>query len=94
MVAARPGGGAGAGGGRGRDAARKTPASAPALAGCGAAMGPLLLLFSLIVPAAGRGQLRAFVVAHSHMDVGWVYTVQVGPAEEGGRQAGEGGRRG
>lgn len=94
MVAARPGGGAGAGGGRGRDAARKTPASAPALAGCGAAMGPLLLLFSLIVPAACRGQLRAFVVAHSHMDVGWVYTVQVGPAEEGGRQAGEGGRRG
>ncbi|KAM9661039.1 epididymis-specific alpha-mannosidase isoform 4-T4 [Morphnus guianensis] len=42
---------------------------------------PLLLLlllrfFSLLPPAGGRGELRAFVVAHSHMDVGWVYTVQ------------------
>ncbi|XP_069650124.1 epididymis-specific alpha-mannosidase isoform X5 [Haliaeetus albicilla] len=36
----------------------------------------LLLFFSLLPPADGRGELRAFVVAHSHMDVGWVYTVQ------------------
>ncbi|NWZ42383.1 MA2B2 mannosidase, partial [Brachypodius atriceps] len=28
-----------------------------------------------LLPRAG-GDLRAFVVAHSHMDVGWVYTVQ------------------
>ncbi|NXR63199.1 MA2B2 mannosidase, partial [Rhadina sibilatrix] len=28
-----------------------------------------------LLPRAG-GELRAFVVAHSHMDVGWVYTVQ------------------
>ncbi|NWH78465.1 MA2B2 mannosidase, partial [Piaya cayana] len=31
---------------------------------------------SLLPGAGGRGDLRAFVVAHSHMDVGWVYTVQ------------------
>ncbi|XP_064305166.1 epididymis-specific alpha-mannosidase isoform X4 [Phalacrocorax carbo] len=36
----------------------------------------LLLLLSLLSRADGRGELRAFVVAHSHMDVGWVYTVQ------------------
>lgn len=41
-------------------------------------MGPLLLLICLALPATSRGELRAFVVAHSHMDVGWVYTVQVG----------------
>ncbi|XP_039584861.1 epididymis-specific alpha-mannosidase [Passer montanus] len=35
---------------------------------------PLLPLLALM-PRAG-GELRAFVVAHSHMDVGWVYTVQ------------------
>ncbi|RMC14365.1 hypothetical protein DUI87_09460 [Hirundo rustica rustica] len=35
---------------------------------------PLLPLLALL-PRAG-GELRAFVVAHSHMDVGWVYTVQ------------------
>ncbi|XP_015480836.1 epididymis-specific alpha-mannosidase [Parus major] len=37
----------------------------------------LLLLLPLLalLPRAG-GDLRAFVVAHSHMDVGWVYTVQ------------------
>ncbi|KAJ7427304.1 epididymis-specific alpha-mannosidase [Willisornis vidua] len=34
---------------------------------------PLLIL--ALLPRAG-GDLRAFVVAHSHMDVGWVYTVQ------------------
>ncbi|KAM6132918.1 epididymis-specific alpha-mannosidase [Pterocles gutturalis] len=42
-------------------------------------MRPALLLpvlLSLLPQAHGRGQLRAFVVAHSHMDVGWVYTVQ------------------
>ncbi|XP_064367528.1 epididymis-specific alpha-mannosidase isoform X2 [Dromaius novaehollandiae] len=37
---------------------------------------PLLLLLGLAPRAGGRGPLRAFVVAHSHMDVGWVYTVQ------------------
>uniref|UniRef100_A0A8U7M2R2 Alpha-mannosidase n=1 Tax=Corvus moneduloides TaxID=1196302 RepID=A0A8U7M2R2_CORMO len=37
---------------------------------------PLLLLLALLPRAGGRGELRAFVVAHSHMDVGWVYTVQ------------------
>lgn len=43
-----------------------------------AAPGILLLLPLLaLLPRAG-GDLRAFVVAHSHMDVGWVYTVQVG----------------
>ncbi|XP_066173322.1 epididymis-specific alpha-mannosidase isoform X2 [Sylvia atricapilla] len=35
----------------------------------------LLLPLVALLPRAG-GQLRAFVVAHSHMDVGWVYTVQ------------------
>ncbi|XP_074848559.1 epididymis-specific alpha-mannosidase isoform X2 [Carettochelys insculpta] len=30
----------------------------------------------LIARAACLGELRAFVVPHSHMDVGWVYTVQ------------------
>ncbi|XP_030095069.2 epididymis-specific alpha-mannosidase [Serinus canaria] len=35
---------------------------------------PLLPLLALLPRAAG--ELRAFVVAHSHMDVGWVYTVQ------------------
>ncbi|XP_071303327.1 epididymis-specific alpha-mannosidase [Agelaius tricolor] len=35
---------------------------------------PLLPLLALLPRAAG--DLRAFVVAHSHMDVGWVYTVQ------------------
>lgn len=48
------------------------------------AMGPLrwLPLFGqllLLWPLAARpaGPIRAFVVPHSHMDVGWVYTVQV-----------------
>ncbi|NXQ38872.1 MA2B2 mannosidase, partial [Catharus fuscescens] len=30
----------------------------------------------LALPPRAGGELRAFVVAHSHMDVGWVYTVQ------------------
>lgn len=38
----------------------------------------LLLLPLLALPPRAGGELRAFVVAHSHMDVGWVYTVQVG----------------
>uniref|UniRef100_A0A8C3FEM4 Alpha-mannosidase n=1 Tax=Chrysemys picta bellii TaxID=8478 RepID=A0A8C3FEM4_CHRPI len=36
----------------------------------------LLAFLSLIPRAACLGELKAFVVAHSHMDVGWVYTVQ------------------
>ncbi|XP_063257655.1 epididymis-specific alpha-mannosidase isoform X1 [Prinia subflava] len=35
----------------------------------------LLLPLLALLPRAGA-ELRAFVVAHSHMDVGWVYTVQ------------------
>ncbi|XP_053921874.1 epididymis-specific alpha-mannosidase isoform X2 [Cuculus canorus] len=35
----------------------------------------LLSLLSSLLPGSS-GELRAFVVAHSHMDVGWVYTVQ------------------
>lgn len=48
----------------------------------GAPLLPLVLL-SLLPWADGSGALRAFVVAHSHMDVGWVYTVQVGPCGAG-----------
>ncbi|XP_071600090.1 epididymis-specific alpha-mannosidase isoform X2 [Heliangelus exortis] len=37
----------------------------------------LLLVLGSLPPATwGSGELRAFVVPHSHMDVGWVYTVQ------------------
>uniref|UniRef100_A0A8C4WHP7 Alpha-mannosidase n=1 Tax=Gopherus evgoodei TaxID=1825980 RepID=A0A8C4WHP7_9SAUR len=36
----------------------------------------LLAFLSLIPRAPCLGELKAFVVAHSHMDVGWVYTVQ------------------
>ncbi|KAM9677390.1 LOW QUALITY PROTEIN: epididymis-specific alpha-mannosidase [Trichechus inunguis] len=44
-------------------------------------MGPLrwlLALLALLRPQGVRpaGPIRAFVVPHSHMDVGWVYTVQ------------------
>uniref|UniRef100_K7FPL6 Alpha-mannosidase n=1 Tax=Pelodiscus sinensis TaxID=13735 RepID=K7FPL6_PELSI len=42
----------------------------------GGTMYLLLAFLSLIPRAAGLGELKAFVVAHSHMDVGWVYTVQ------------------
>ncbi|XP_039241766.1 epididymis-specific alpha-mannosidase isoform X2 [Pipra filicauda] len=35
-----------------------------------------LLILALLPRAGGRSDLRAFVVAHSHMDVGWIYTVQ------------------
>ncbi|XP_012520574.1 PREDICTED: epididymis-specific alpha-mannosidase isoform X2 [Propithecus coquereli] len=39
---------------------------------------PLLLRLLLLRPPGARpaGPIRAFVVPHSHMDVGWVYTVQ------------------
>ncbi|XP_058157218.1 epididymis-specific alpha-mannosidase [Dasypus novemcinctus] len=39
---------------------------------------PLLALLAWLLPRGARpaGPIRAFVVPHSHMDVGWVYTVQ------------------
>uniref|UniRef100_A0A8C8ZV26 Alpha-mannosidase n=1 Tax=Prolemur simus TaxID=1328070 RepID=A0A8C8ZV26_PROSS len=39
---------------------------------------PLLVRLLLLRPPGARpeGPIRAFVVPHSHMDVGWVYTVQ------------------
>lgn len=40
---------------------------------------PLLLGALLLRGSRAAGPIRAFVVPHSHMDVGWVYTVQVGP---------------
>lgn len=47
-------------------------------------MGPLRWLsllgqLLLVWPRAAQpaGPIRAFVVPHSHMDVGWVFTVQV-----------------
>lgn len=48
-------------------------------------MGPLrwLSLFTqlllLLLPGTWpRGPIRVFVVPHSHMDVGWLYTIRVG----------------
>lgn len=38
-------------------------------------LGQLLLLRPLAAHSADP--IQAFVVPHSHMDVGWVYTVQV-----------------
>lgn len=38
-------------------------------------LGQLLLLWPLAVQPASP--IWAYVVPHSHMDVGWVYTVQV-----------------
>lgn len=55
--------------------------AAAAMAPPGIMLLPLLPLLALL-PRAG-GELRAFVVAHSHMDVGWVYTVQVGGGAAG-----------
>uniref|UniRef100_A0A8C8VKA8 Alpha-mannosidase n=1 Tax=Pelusios castaneus TaxID=367368 RepID=A0A8C8VKA8_9SAUR len=53
-------------------------AAVPAAAlGAGGAMYLPLLAFLCLMPRAARlGELKAFVVPHSHMDVGWVYTVQ------------------
>lgn len=41
---------------------------------------PLLALLLLLRPPGVQSAdpIQAFVVPHSHMDVGWVYTVQVG----------------
>lgn len=61
-----------------------TPDPLPRQRPTGPAMGPLRWLpllgqLLLLWPLAARpaSPIRAFVVPHSHMDVGWVYTVQV-----------------
>lgn len=63
---------------------RSTPDPLPGQRPTRPAMGPLRWLpllgqLLLLWPPATRpaGPIRAFVVPHSHMDVGWVYTVQV-----------------
>jgi hypothetical protein len=76
----RPRGGAHSGPG-----SRLSPPAAPWSVVPLAGMGPLRWLpllgqLLLLQPPESRaaGPIRAFVVPHSHMDVGWVYTVQVG----------------
>uniref|UniRef100_A0A803XXI6 Glycoside hydrolase family 38 N-terminal domain-containing protein n=1 Tax=Meleagris gallopavo TaxID=9103 RepID=A0A803XXI6_MELGA len=76
MEPPEPGGGTRPQRGGTRKLGRPRVAAGRAGLGRGATMGLLLLLICLAMPATSSGELRAFVVAHSHMDVGWVYTVQ------------------
>ncbi|XP_031444215.1 epididymis-specific alpha-mannosidase [Phasianus colchicus] len=76
MEPPKPGGGTRPQRGGTRKLGRPQVAAGRAGLGRGATMDLMLLFICLALPATSSGELRAFVVAHSHMDVGWVYTVQ------------------